>query len=86
VAGVLPTRDCCEICAVQARDFFQKLFKREHMKTALEQFIEWLEQNHPSALPGPETKEHFFMKEKIDQQLSYNAGFAKAKSLYLDAE
>jgi hypothetical protein len=86
VAGVLPTRDCCEICAVQARDFFQKLFKREHMKTALEQFIEWLEQNHPSALPGPETKEHFFMKEKIDQQLAYNAGFAKAKSLYLDAE
>jgi hypothetical protein len=56
------------------------------MKTALEQFIEWLEQNHPSALPGPETKEHFFMKEKIDQQLAYNAGFAKAKSLYLDAE
>jgi len=86
VAGVLPTRDCCEICAVQARDFFQKLFKREHMKTALEQFIEWLEQNHPNALPGPETKEHFFMKEKIDQKLAYNAGFTKAKSLYLDAE
>jgi len=56
------------------------------MKSALEQFIEWLEQNHPNALPGPETKEHFFMKEKIDQQLAYNAGFTKAKSLYLDAE
>lgn len=56
------------------------------MKSALEQFIEWLEQNHPSAVPGPETTEHFFMKEKIDQQLAYNAGFAKAKSLYLDAE
>ena len=56
------------------------------MKSALEQFIEWLEQNHPTAMPGPETQEHFLMKEKIDQQMAYNAGFTKAKSLYLDAE
>lgn len=56
------------------------------MKTALEQFIEWLEQNHPMAVPPPETKEHFFMKEKIDQQMAYNAGFTKAKTIYLDGE
>jgi hypothetical protein len=56
------------------------------MKTALEQFIEWLEQNHPTAVPPPETKEHFFMKEKIDQQMAYNAGFTKAKTIYLDGE
>ena len=56
------------------------------MKTALEQFIEWLQQNHPTAVPPHETKEHFFMKEKIDQQMAYNAGFTKAKSIYLDGE
>lgn len=56
------------------------------MKSALEQFIEWLEENHPTAVPPPETKEHFFMKEKIDQQMAYNAGFTKAKNLYLDGE
>ena len=63
-----------------------KMNKYDIMKTALEQFIEWLEQNHPTAVPPPETKEHFFMKEKIDQQMAYNAGFTKAKTIYLDGE
>jgi carbamoylphosphate synthase small subunit len=56
------------------------------MKSAMESMIEWLEQNHPDAVPGPETTGHFFMKEKIDQQMAYNAGFSKAKSIYLDGE
>ena len=64
----------------------RQMNKYDTMKTALEQFIEWLEQNHPTAMPGPETQEHFFMKEKIDQQMSYNAGFTKAKTIYLDGE
>ena len=56
------------------------------MKTALEQFIDWLQEHHPEAVPPFETKEHFLMKEKIDQQMAYNAGFTKAKNLYLDGE
>ena len=60
--------------------------KYDTMKTAMEQFIDWLEQHHPEAVPPPETKEHFFFKEKIDQQMAYNAGFTKAKNLYLDGE
>jgi len=56
------------------------------MKTALEQFIEWLQEHHPEAVPPFETKEHFFMKEKIDQQMAYNDGFTKAINLYLDRE
>lgn len=60
--------------------------KYNTMKSAMESMIEWLEQNHPDAVPTIETKEHFFMKEKIDQQMAYNAGFTKAKNLYLDGE
>jgi hypothetical protein len=60
--------------------------KYNTMKSAMESMIEWLEQNHPDAVPPIETKEHFFMKEKIDQQMAYNAGFSKARSLYLDGE
>ncbi len=56
------------------------------MNTAVEQFIEWLKEFHPDAVPGPETTQHFLMREKIDQQMAYNAGFSKAKSLYLDGE
>ena len=42
--------------------------------------------HYTDALPPHETKEHFFMKEKIDQQMAYNAGFTKAKTIYLDGE
>lgn len=56
------------------------------MRTAMEYFIEWLKEFHPEAVPGPETTEHFLMKEKIDNQMAYNAGFSKAKSIYLDGE
>lgn len=52
----------------------------------MECFIEWLKEFHPEAVPGPETTEHFLMKEKIDNQMAYNAGFSKAKSIYLDGE
>lgn len=56
------------------------------MKTAVERFVEWLEEHHPDAVPSPEVLDHLQMLEKIDQQMAYNAGFTKAKSLYLDAE
>jgi hypothetical protein len=56
------------------------------MKTPIERFVEWLEENHPTAVPGPEVIHHLKRLEQMDQQMAYNAGFTKAKSLYLDAE
>jgi hypothetical protein len=56
------------------------------MKTPIERFKEWLEENHPTAVPGPEVIDHLRRLEQMEQQVAYNAGFTKAKSLYLDAE
>jgi hypothetical protein len=56
------------------------------MKTPIERFVEWLEENHPTAVPGPEVIDHLRRLEQMEQQMAYNAGFTKAKSLYLDAE
>ena len=56
------------------------------MKTAIERFVEWLEEHHPDAVPTPEVLHHLKRLEQMDQQMAYNAGFTKAKSLYLDAE
>lgn len=52
------------------------------MKTAIERFVEWLEEHHPHAVPTPEVLEHLKMLEKIDQQMAYNAGFSNAKNIY----
>ena len=56
------------------------------MKTPIERFVEWLEENHPDAVPSPEGLHHLKRVEQMDQQMAYNAGFTKAKSLYLDGE
>lgn len=56
------------------------------MKTAVERFMEWLEENHPEAVPTMEVLEHLRMIELMEQQKAYNAGFSKAKSIYLDGE
>lgn len=56
------------------------------MKTSIDKFVEWLEEHHPDAVPPMETLHHLKRVEQMDQQLAYNAGFTKAKSLYLDSE
>jgi hypothetical protein len=52
------------------------------MKTPIERFVEWLEENHPDAVPGPEVIHHLKRLEQMEQQLAYNAGFANAKKIY----
>ena len=56
------------------------------MKTAVERLVEWLEKNHPEAVPGIEVVDHLRTIELLEQQKAYNAGFIKAKSIYLDGE
>ena len=56
------------------------------MKTAVERLVEWLQTNHPEAVPGIEVIDHLRNIELLEQQKAYNAGFAKAKSIYLDGE
>ena len=56
------------------------------MKTAVERLVEWLEKNHPEAVPGIQVVDHLRTIELLEQQKAYNAGFSKAKSIYLDGE
>jgi|VirMetMinimDraft_7_1064189.scaffolds.fasta_scaffold105647_2 hypothetical protein len=51
------------------------------MRTPIEEFIEFVEKFAKFQFTDHE-KQFFRMKEKIDQQLAYNAGFSKAKELY----
>lgn len=54
------------------------------MKSSLEKLLDWLTKNHPEAMPNEGMIEDLKMWEKIEQQLNYNAGFSKARSIYHD--
>jgi len=54
------------------------------MKSSLEKLLDWLAENHPHAIPNAHMVDDLKMWEKVEQQLNYNAGFSKAKSLYYD--
>jgi hypothetical protein len=56
------------------------------MKSAIEKMVEWLQENHPNAVPGEEVIHHLKRVEQMNEQMAYNQGFTKAKSIYLDAE
>jgi hypothetical protein len=56
------------------------------MKTAIERFVDWLQEYHPQSVPSPEVLAHLKMLERMDQQLAYNAGFANAKKIYNEAD
>ena len=56
------------------------------MKSAIEKMVEWLNENHPTAVPGEEVIHHLKRVEQMNEQMAYNQGFTKAKSIYLDAE
>ena len=53
--------------------------------TPIDQLIEWLQINHNITIPTDLFHE-LKRDEKIHAQWWYNKGFAKAKSIYLDAE
>jgi hypothetical protein len=56
------------------------------MKSAIEKMVEWLQENHPTAVPSEEVIHHLKRVEQMNEQMAYNQGFTKAKSIYLDAE
>ncbi len=52
------------------------------MKTPMERLIEHVRQQVPDLQMSESLIYNFTMLEKLEQQMAYNAGFAKAKSIY----
>ncbi len=52
------------------------------MKTPMERLIEHVRQQVPDLEMSESLIYNFTMLEKLEQQMAYNAGFAKAKSIY----
>lgn len=52
------------------------------MKTPMERMIEHVRQSVPDLQMSESLIFNFLMLEKIEGQMAYNAGFAKAKEIY----
>jgi hypothetical protein len=56
------------------------------MKTPMERLIEHVRQQVPDLEMSESLIFNFTMLEKLEQQMAYNAGFAKAKSIYNESD
>lgn len=56
------------------------------MKTPMERLIEHVRQQVPDLQMSESLIYNFTMLEKLEQQMAYNAGFSKAKSIYNESD